>query len=242
MFEYLFGPNGYFATGKTWEGTSGIEDLIMNIAKPFEDQKLNSTISLSLLGKKIHLWSRNHQWLKKFMMESPVYSLYSMTNSLWWVFHETGYDMKQPCLPWTIESPKCHYQTGWTWPNVVDVFQRWRELTGLWKLFYNGTIWEEIFNTDFTKVLMETNFSIPSVIGLPVYVAGEVVSHMNVETYANVFLPRDLSTELWPQSVWNHLCRIWDMWTGKPQNIQWEASISPRYAKQTFARVSKRVP
>jgi hypothetical protein len=234
MLEYLFGPNGYFATGKTWNGTSGIENLIKDIVKPFEDQKLNGAIRLSLLGKRIFLWSRNHQWLEKFMMESP---LYSTINSLWWIFSDNGYDMMQPCLPWTIESPQCHHQTGWTWPNIVDVLQRWRELTGFWKFLYNGTIWDEAFNMDFTRVLMETNISIPSVIGLPVSVAGEVIGHMNMETFGEIYLPSSLSTDLWPQSLWNHLCQIWNMWTGEPQEYKWTAYIKPRLTLESYTSV-----
>jgi hypothetical protein len=241
MLEYLFGRVGYLSTDKTWHLPSEFDISELFNMKPIRDQKWKGAISLSIFGKKLGLWSRDHKWLSKLMEDS---SLYDLTNSLWWVFHDTDYeyDTDKPCSPGTIESPLCHKKTGFTWPNVVDVLQRWREVIGLWKMFSsNGTIWEKTFNMDMTSTLLELDISYPSCAGIMVYAIGGVTSHINIETNGSVSLPRDLSSEFWPESLWNHLCSIWKMFTNQPQEYVWEANINPRVTIESYAGVGSYV-
>jgi hypothetical protein len=227
MLEYLFGRVGYFATDKSWNLTSKFQFNMSDLPEP--PQMWKGSLTVSIYGKKIGLWSRDHKYFTKLMEES---ALYNLMNSLWWIFHDTGYKTTdQPCFPWTIESPLCHKKTGWTWPNFVDVLQRWREVVGLWKMFSSdGTIWERTFNMDMTVIPLEIDLRYPSCTGLTMYAVGRVTAHIDIETTGSVALPTNLATEAWPQSVWNHLCAIWNVLTDQPQEFIWKANINPKVA------------
>ena len=224
MVENLFGPVGYFATKKTYSFQCGFMHIINVLMKPFPEDDLDIAIHFSMFGRDFRHWARSRCWFEEYMRNSP---LYDMTNALWWVFHDTGYNMSDTC-PWTIESPLWHKETGLTWDNAVDAFQRAREMLTVWKMFYDGTIWERALEMDATSVLVETNIIMPSIIGLPIFVAGNVTAHMSLETTGSVQLPQPASSSLWPQAVWNHLWKIWNIWT-KPQKVEWQAEINPRY-------------
>jgi hypothetical protein len=228
MVEHLFGPAGYFATGNTYNFTCGLKHTIKLLMEPFPKNDLNINIHLSMFGREFRHWSRSLCWFEEYMRTSPLYSL---TNALWWVLHDTDGNLTDPC-PYTIESPIWHKETGMTWANAVDVFQRAREMVTVWKMFYDGTIWERALNTDVTSVLVETNITIPTISGLPVFFGGNVIAHMSLESSGSVQLPQNARSDLWPQAVWNHLYNIWNIWTN-PRKVQWQADINPRMSMES---------
>ena len=224
MLENLFGPVGYFTTNKTYNFPCGLKHMINVLMKPFPSEDLDIAIHVSMLGREFQYWARSRCWFDEYMYTS---SLYNITNSLWWLFHDTGYNMSEYC-PWTIEFPVWHDLTGVTWENGVDVFQRLREMLSVWRMFYDGTIWERTLNMNATSVLLEAKVAFPSMTGLPLFFAGNITAHVSIETSGSVKLPQPASSTWWPQAVWSHLWNIWNIWT-KPEKVEWQAEINPRY-------------
>jgi hypothetical protein len=223
MLENLFGPVGYFSTRKTYDVQSGLKHVINTLMKPFPGEDWNITIRVSMLGREFRHWARSRCWFDEYMRNSPFYNV---ANSLFWLFHDTGYDMSENC-PWTIESPVWHNSTGFTWKNIVECFQGLRERLTFVKLFYDGTVWERVLNMDATSVLLEEKVAFPSMAGIPLFIAGNITAHVNMDTSGNVTLPEPAGSTWWPQALWSHLKKIWNIWAN-PQTVEWHAEINPR--------------